>query len=144
MTPSRATIAALNRLLTVLSRSLPMYLADATPWAGPDREKAARVLSNIVRDQRDLAARIGELIHGRRGEIALGPLPDFTILNDLEIDFLVGRLIERQQRDVAAIEEIVRDLSGDAEARALAEEALGAARAHLEMLEELQRAPAGA
>jgi hypothetical protein len=144
MSDSRATIDALSRLLTVLNRSLPMYLADAAPWTAPNSARATEVLANIVRDQRDLAARVGELIYDRRGEISLGPLPDYTNLADLDIGFLVGRLVERQQGDVEAIGQVVRDLSADDEARALAEEALGAARAHLEMLEELQRAPAAA
>ncbi len=43
---------ALNRLLMIIYRSLPMYLADAVPWMHPGDEKAKHILNHIVADYR--------------------------------------------------------------------------------------------
>jgi endonuclease/exonuclease/phosphatase family metal-dependent hydrolase len=54
-------------------------------------------------------------------------------------------LIERQRLDLARIEDCAQQVSNDLVARALAERAIGAAKAHLDSLLELQqqRRPAG-
>lgn len=128
----------LNRLLTVLYRSLPAYLTDATPWTHRGDEKAVDVLHRIVEDQQQLATRIGELVLDHYGAVELGDFPlDFPDTNDLAFDYLIGKLVACQKRDVATIERCVNQLQADFEARALAEEALGSARGHLESLEEL-------
>ncbi|MEX2317447.1 MAG: hypothetical protein WD669_09870 [Pirellulales bacterium] len=132
------TYQALNRLLTVLYRSLPMYLTFALPWTHVGDEKAVEVLSHIVDDQRRLSTRVAHYIMEHFGPIELGEYPlDFPDTHDLAFDFLVGKLLACQKADVGAIEEIVAQLKDDREAQALAEEALGAARGHLETLEEL-------
>ncbi len=129
---------ALNRLLTVLYRSLPMYLTDAAPWTHRGDEKAVEVLHHIVEDQEQLATRIGQHIVDHYGPVELGDYPlDFPDTNDLAFDYLVGKLVACQKNDVDSIERYMGQLQGDFEARSLAEEALGSARGHLESLEEL-------
>jgi hypothetical protein len=129
---------ALNRLLTILYRSLPMYLTYASPWTHRGDEKAMDVLSHVVEDQRRLSTKIAHYIMERYGPIELGEYPaDFPDTHDLAFDFLVGKLLACQKADVASIEEIVAVLKEDREAQTLAEESLGAARGHLETLEEL-------
>ena len=54
---------------------------------------------------------------------------------------LLHPLIEHQQIDVERIARCVAELHDDRPARVLAEEALGAAKAHLESLEELVAKP---
>jgi hypothetical protein len=128
---------ALNRLLTILERSLPMYLSWASPWTRQGDEKAVQALSHIVDEQKRLAARVAEIIL-RSGPINLGEYPhEFYDVHDLSLDYLLGRLVAYQKRDVAALERSVGELQSDREAAAVAEEALGAARGHLETLEEL-------
>ncbi len=61
----------------------------------------------------------------------------FTDLHDLSLDYLVSRLIRCQQQDIAVIAACVPQLATAPAAQTLAEEALGAARAHLEALEGL-------
>ena len=68
---------------------------------------------------------------------------EFTDTHDLSLDYLLGKLAFYQKQDIAAIEQCVPDLAGDPQGRALAEEALGTARGHLESLEELLAANAG-
>jgi hypothetical protein len=131
------TYQALNRLLTILYRSLPMYLTDACPWTRQSDDKAVAVLKHIVEDQKQLAGRIAQAVL-RRGPIDMGEYPvDFPDTNDLSLDYLLTKLVECQKGDIAAIERCVTDLKSDRQAGALAEEALGAARGHLESLEEL-------
>ncbi|MBI2826048.1 MAG: hypothetical protein HYX69_15290 [Planctomycetia bacterium] len=136
-------INVLNRLFEILHRSLPTYLTDACPWTHPGDEKASEALGHIVADQRSMAGRVAELIDARGGRVAMGSFPmQFTDTNLLSLDYLLRELVRCQRADVAAIEKCVRDVSGDREARALAEEVLGAERAHLEVLEELVKQPA--
>ena len=137
MTDSRIH-AALNRLLTILNRSLPMYLTFASPWTRPGDEQAVDTVRRIVDDQQRLATRIAEYVVDRYGPVVLGEYPsDFLDTHDLAFDYLIGKLLTCQKRDVAALEACVPQLQADREAAAMGEEALGAARGHLETLEEL-------
>ena len=128
----------LNRLLTILYRSLPMYLTYALPWTHRGDEQAVKVLEHIVEDQRQLSTRLAQYIMDHYGATELGDYPlDFPDLHDLAFDYLIGKLLACQKADVAAIEDCVAQLQKDRQAAALAEEALGSARGHLETLEEL-------
>jgi len=129
---------ALNRLLTTIYRSLPMYLTYASPWTHRGDERATETLERIVEDQRQLSTRIAQYIMDHYGPVDLGDYPlDFPDTHDLAFDYLVCKLAACQRADVAAIEAAAAELQGDRQAAALAEEALGSARAHLETLEEL-------
>lgn len=134
---TRSIYNALNRLLTILERSLPMYLSYAMPWTHKSNEKAVIALGHIVAEQKQLAARVAELVL-EVGPMDLGEYPvEFYDTHDLSLDYLLTRLVVYQKRDVAALERCVEALQSDRRAAALAEEALGAARGHLETLEEL-------
>ncbi len=136
-------IEELNRLLEIEYRSFPMYLTDAAPWTGPHDEKAVDALKNIVADQQALSQRIGELILDLGGRIEPGEYPtQFTDTHFLSLDFLLKELLFYQRQDVADVGQIVARLAGHREARELAEEALGAERAHLEAIESLLAQPA--
>ena len=118
-----------------------MYLSYAQPaWLQGDG--AARdTLQSVVDDQRAMAERLGELI-SEIGVAYEGAFPTvFTGYHDLSFDFLLGKIIEYQQRDITAIEQSVGDLVMVPMAKALAEEALGAAKAHLEAWQELKHGP---
>lgn len=129
---------ALNRLLTVLYRSLPMYLTYASPWINRGDERAVAALKHIVEDQKQMATRVAQCIMQHHGPIELGEYAiEFLDMHDLSLDFLLTMLVEYQKRDVATIEQCVAALHADRQAAQLAEEALGAARGHLETLEEL-------
>jgi predicted outer membrane protein len=129
---------AINRLLTIVFRSLPMYLTFACPWTHRGDEKAVATLARIVEDQKQLANRIAQFILERHDTIEMGEYPaDFPDTHDLSLDYLITKLIQRQKNDVSALERCVAELQQDRQAAALAEEALGSARGHLESLEEL-------
>ena len=141
---TRSTAAVLNRLLGTVYHSLPMYLADVKTWVGPDAE-ALKMLNQIVDDNRLYAQRIADALLDRHERVESGEYPmEFTGLHDCALEYLVGQLIVYQKRDIARMEECVSELREDPGARALAEEVLGAARAHLELLEELRPTAAAA
>ena len=54
--PTRSDIAAnqaLNEILVILHRSLPVYLSDATPWVAYGNEESHRVLARIAVEKED-------------------------------------------------------------------------------------------
>ncbi len=139
---SAETTTALNRIYATLYRSLPMYLGYAKPWPLSSDEQARETLDNIVADQRAILERIGELILEEDGEIIEGEFPMvYTAYHDLSAEFLVRRMIENQRKDIAAIEQSVEQLNSAPLPKAVAQEALGLAKGHLENLQELTQEP---
>lgn len=137
------TNAVLNRLLVLHHRSLPVYLSYAVPWLHRDNEAAQEVLQSIAADHRALVDRLGELILDGNGIVAHGGFPlRYTALHDLSLDYLVTRLIEFQKQLIPQIAECADQLRMTPAAQAVALEALGEAKAHLQSLEELTRQPA--
>lgn len=130
----------LNRLLVLHERSLPMYLSYAQPEGLLANSKAWAVVTQMVEDQKRTVDRIATLILDGGGLVDRGKFPmDFTGYNDLSVEFLVKKCIERQERTVGAIERIAELLATAPYAQAAAREALGEARGHLENLHEVAR-----
>ncbi len=133
-----ASIDSLNRILAVLNRSLPQYLADADPWTQAGDEQASQTLRRIVEDQRRDINRLAEFIIDRAAHVLPGQWPmEFTDLNVLSLDYLLREVVRHQRQNIAQIERCVSLLDNDAPARELAEEILGSEKAHLEALEDL-------
>jgi len=144
-TPEPNPIAALTRVKQALDRSLARYLADAVSWRAKPDDPAMRLITQIAADQDHYADALGHLLDERDAVITTGGYPmAFTSLHDLELDYLLRRLIEHQKQDIAAIESCVELAGSDLEARGLIEECLGAAKGHLESLEEAVHGPAPA
>ena len=130
-------IDVLNRLLRILYRSMTVYLAGVKTWSFYETEQG-RAIELIAADQLRTARRVAGAILEHGGRIDAGHFPaEFTSKHDLAMDFLLETAIQHQQRDVAAIEGCVADLSRAPFLRPLAEEALGGARGHLENLKEM-------
>jgi hypothetical protein len=129
---------ALNRLLVVLSRSMPMYLSHAAPWVSYNGDGTREALESLVAGQKRSIERLTQLLQSRRHTIDPGEFPmTFTDLHDLSLGFLLHRLVEHQRHDVQAIEHCVGQLHDDVEGHDLAQEVLADARAHLQKLESL-------
>lgn len=140
-----ATKELLNRLLILHARTLPVYLLDAAPWFRPGNEHALEVLRDIANDQQDTATRIADLLMERNYRPDMGDFPlMFTSFNDLSVDYLVQEMLRRQTAESSDIADCVAKLAHDPAAKALAEEALGAAKAHLDSLRDLAAEPAHA
>lgn len=139
------TVRVLNHLLAIHHRSLPVYLLSAPPWSRRRGEPAVEALHAIAHANQKMVERIAGLIIELDGVIHYGEFPHrFADWHDLSVKFFIERAIEYQQLDLARIEKCVEWLEGAPRARALAEEALGEAKAHLETLQELTAEPASA
>jgi hypothetical protein len=129
------TNQVLNRLLIVLSRSMPMYLSHAAPWVSYNGDRTRDALDRLVADQKQYVERLTRLLQDRRYTIDPGEFPmTFTDLHDLSLGFLSKRVLDQQRLDVETIERSLQQLQADAEGRALAEEVLDNAREHLQSL----------
>lgn len=136
------TIDLLNRLLAIHNTSFPTYLVCTGPWTHRGDERSTETLSHVVADQQTTADRVVQMITDLGGSVASSSYPMlFTDLHDLALEFLLQRLVDYQRQDIAQIETCVADLADAPLARALAEEGLGAAKGHLESLEELTKQP---
>jgi hypothetical protein len=134
-----STTEVLNRLLVLHMRSLPMYLGYAPPFQIARHPRAKDVLDQIVEDQKRTVDRLGSLILESNGTVDYGEFPmSFTSLHDLSLSYLLKQLIERQQRFIAACENLADMLSMAPYAQAAAREAVGEAKGHLDNLQELQ------
>ena len=131
----------LNRLVAMHNCSLPAYLTYAAPaWHRGD-EAAKDTLRSVAADQRDTSERLASMVTENDGVVDNGEFPIYyTGYHDLSFDFLLGEIIKEQKEDLVQIEAVVAQLGLVPLAKALAEETLGAAKGHLESLEELQRA----
>jgi len=133
-----STSRKLNRLLALHCRSLPMYMLDAGSWRSDAAKESdlLQLMNNIVVGHRAISQRIAQTIMDVGGVVSPGPFPmEFTDMNFLSLDYMVREVLELQRRDIGEIENIVRGLSDVPEAKAIAQEALGEARAHLEALQ---------
>ena len=138
--PPKSPVPVLNRLLALHHRSLPQYLCSATPWTTASDSQAIQVLREIAEDQRWIADQIGAMILSEAGRPNMGEYPmSFTGLHDLSLQHLVGEVTVRQRKEIESIQECVDQLSHAPAARAVAENALGAAKGQLQNLEELDQ-----
>ncbi|WP_254509760.1 hypothetical protein [Anatilimnocola floriformis] len=132
-----STYDILNRIAILHSRSLAAYLHYAKPWAIQAHPKTQAVLEQMVADQLDTVDRLAALIM-ENGPVDPGEFPiSFTGWHDLSVDWLVNKLIERQKRTIALMEQLTAELNLAPYAQAMAREAVGQAKGHLENLQEV-------
>lgn len=135
---SPETIDVLNRVLTILQRSFPQYLRYARPYLPAGNERAVETLHEIAVGQDALAERINEQIIQSESLPDTGAFPiEFTDTHDLGIEYLVREAIGYQKQDIADLQTCAESLELAPAAKTLVEEALGTAKGHLELLEEL-------
>jgi hypothetical protein len=140
---STETNVVLNRILILHNRSLPVYLSYATPWMGPDGESARETLDLIVDGHRSMVDRIGKMILDAGGSVATGEFPlRYTSYHDLSFAFLRRKMIEYQEEMIRTIGQCAEQLRTAPTAQAVALEAMGEAKAHLQSLRELAERPA--
>lgn len=132
-----SSIDVLNQLLVLHSRSLAVYLRDASPWVSPADAAATEALDALIDNNIDFADRFGELIMAEGGNPANGEFPmEYTGYNDCALSFLLPKVKAEQENTVRWIEQFVASLDDDPMAKAFAQEALGAAKAHRDALNE--------
>lgn len=129
------TLPAIQRLLQILSCSLAQYAAQTTLWTSPGQESAVKAVNDLAADQRHYAKLTAELLARRGARPDPGSFPlEWMSLNDAGLSYAMPRIMEHHRRDIAAIERIADLLGADPEARDLAREVAGNAKAHAEIL----------
>ena len=135
---SASTVDTLQQLLALLCRSFPAYLVYAKPWTRFGEPSPQEHLTQIATDQQALADRVAEAILEHGGVPRPTDFPmEFTDLHDLAAAYVLQLAVEYQKQDIEAIEGCVERLRMAPAARALAEEALGLAKGHLQVLRSL-------
>ena len=131
-------IEILNELLALHSTSLAMYLSNAKPWTIGSDPRATQALDEVAADHKRMVDRIGRVILGYDGIVRYGEFPmQFTDLHDLSTEFLISAVQNEQQSTDKRITEIVESLGEFPEALAVAQEAAGASKGHLDNLADL-------
>jgi hypothetical protein len=144
MADTQQVVNVLNHLLAIHNRSLAMYIGSARPWARRKDEPAVKALLDIARANQRLVDRIGAMIIELDGVVRYGEFPlRYADWHDLSVEFMLVRALEGQERDIVRITKCIEWLANAPRARALAEEALGEAKAHLDTLREFTSEPAG-
>ncbi|MCA9213891.1 MAG: hypothetical protein KDB27_12555 [Planctomycetales bacterium] len=133
-----STIELLNELLALHSNSLPSYLVNAKPWSARRDAKVLEALAAVADDHRRMTDLIGSHILELGGSIQGGEFPMlYTDMHDLSSDYILNEVCRFQKLENSRIEQIADELAGSPKAQALAKEALGAGKAHLQNLGEL-------
>ncbi len=133
-----STIQNLNRLLAIVGRSFPQYLQFSRPYVPPGRDSLIEAIESIAYDQNAICERISQILVDAHAPVRTGEFPmDYTDKHDLDIVYLVGIAAEFQEQDIASIGQLVEQLQTAPAAKALAEEALGMSKGHLDSLQEL-------
>lgn len=140
---------ALATLVSILATSPAMYLADSGIWSYPGDESLKLALADVVAAQRGIADRAEAILAER--EVAAPhtgyPLA-YTAWHDLDLGFLIRRIIDGMKGQVARLESLMASGTTDAAALEMAREAVAATRSHIDVLEQqadrLRRAAAPA
>lgn len=134
------TSQLVTQLIALHARSLPVYLADAAPFAATKHEHAKDVVNMIAADQMMTVDKLADYKVERNQAVSTGYFPiEFTGFHDLSINYLLSELVRRQESEISTIDAICDKLKDAPSIRPLAEESLGAAKGHLESLQELLR-----
>ena len=132
------TNAVLNRLAVVHNRSLAAYLTYAAPWSSGNDIEAMKKLRDIAEQHRETVDRLGEMIMDNGGHVQTGAFPmHFAAWHDLSLSFLLDKLIDSQQAIISTVDECAQQLNLAPMHQAVAQEVLGAAKAHLDILNEV-------
>jgi hypothetical protein len=128
---------ALSQLVAILETSPVMYIADSGIWSYQGDEDLKLALADIVGDQRNVAERATAFLAEREVASPQRGYPlSYTAWHDLDLAYLLPRLIEGMRRQVAAIDRLTAADPGDAAAVELAHEAKATTLGHVDVLEQ--------
>lgn len=120
------------------SRSLLQYFLDTTPWVTLEDQGVLEELRKLGSAERQATSRIAQWLMRHGGAIPpLGVYPaEFTNINFVSLEHLLGLLVTEQGRTLAALEADLARLT-EATARARVQELLELKRNHLTRLQAL-------
>ena len=123
------------------SRSLLQYVTDAFPWITPQEQTALVKLRDVVKEQKAALAGLGSVLYRRHLALPyVGTFPaDFTTINYVSLDHLLGLLVEFEAKGCALLEQAIGQVS-DMEANDLLKKYLELKRRYLQSLKTLATA----
>jgi hypothetical protein len=140
-----ANVAAVYDLLGREISSLLHYLADAWPWAGGKEREVITRIQALIRAERDAHQKLATALRRQR---VVPPSPrfpmEYTTFHYVAMDFLLPRVIGQQQELLARLEDDIKRVADDADAKHLLEPVLALKRKHLVELERLAAEHSGA
>jgi hypothetical protein len=131
--------ALIQRLIAMGRHSLLQYVADSCPWTNDQtRVEFAHVLT-LADEERGAIGRLIRFLQKKHVRpLLLGSYPaHFTLMNFVTVDFLVPKLIEENEKQVADIEKC-HAAAHHEEVRTAIEQYLDVKRRHLQTLKDSQ------
>lgn len=115
-----------------------MYLLSAPPHRQYGDEKAWEAITNVINDQSLMINKLADFVEELGGTPYHGEFSmDFTGMHDLSMDHILQNVVERLQCEVEWMKQLSGQLDVDeTTARALVQEAIGAAKGHLDSLDD--------
>lgn len=131
-----AAEALLQELVRRLSRSLLQYVSESFPFTTGKDQGAAAVLARLVREEQEVAARVGRFLLAHRHRLPyLGAYPmSFTTINYVTLRHLIPYLINEDQR---LLDELASKTATNTEVRILVREVHDLKQRHLDELRKL-------
>lgn len=128
----------LSQLASVLAGSPALYLGDSGIGSYPGTPTVKEALGRLVADHRRLADRVAGILEEREVAPPRSWYPlAFTAWHDLDLGFILPRIVEQLRTQVGACEAIAASAAGDAAAEALARETAQISGRHAETLGDL-------
>lgn len=131
-------VVQLNRVVAMLCSSLVNYLADAEPWSAQSNDvDVVTTLQQIAANQDAIVSELSDYIVELDGVVETGNYPtEYTGYHDLAFSYLAPMVVDQLERQANEMESISQSLASDARAQGLVDRAIGAAKAHADMLRE--------
>lgn len=134
----RGSDVPLAELVRLLGSSLAMYVADAGIWSYPGDEEVKLALADLVGDQRNVHDRSAAVLDSRNVPVPGRDFPiRFTATHDVDLRFLLPRILEELRRQVTTLDGIIEASADDPETLELAREARGTTLGHCDVLSQV-------
>ncbi len=135
----------LNDLLATETRSLARHLDEATPYLTPATYQAWNRIKHFGSLSAEHAERLSAIQAALNLPSSPRPYPvDVANYHYLKLDFLVPKLIEEKERQIAAYERALQHVAGEPDIQAELEELLAQNREQLASLRSLLTSEAAA
>ena len=129
---------ALVSLVAILEASPAMYVADSGIWSYPGDEALKLALADVVAGQRGILERAAAILADREVAAPQAGYPlAYSAWHDLDLSFLLPRIIAGMRRQVGQLEALVASAPADQAAVDLAREAMAATTGHIDVLEQV-------
>ena len=131
-------LSALRRLFYLQCFSLPRFVASASPHVVARDKHLLTIIESVASRQEQMASRVADAILEREGRLPRATFPlHYTGLHNLEMTYLLTRILEEQRAVVGVHNTAASTLADDEDAQHLARELLGLETSHLLLFEEL-------